>query len=111
MNPQQFAIFLEQNERNTRETIERTVNGKIDRLSRKVEGIADNQTAHNLSHENDMIAVRQHIQAVSPILIEYKERKAAGDFVKRNGELIRWLAGVGTAIGVLWIMVLQLFHK
>lgn len=100
MNPEQFEIFLERNERSTREAIEKTVNGKLDRLDKKID-------QHNSKHEADMVEVREHIAEVKPILTEYKEREAARAFALRTGNAIKWIAGVGTALGVLWLMVLQ----
>lgn len=78
-----------------RETIEKTVkvvvNGKIDVISEKID-------IHNEKHEADMAEVRKHIQETKPILEAYRGFNTAG-------ELIKWVAGVGTAVGVLWLMI------
>lgn len=73
-----------------RDTIKETVNGKIDRIKDLVE-------LHNKRHEQDMLEVKKHIEKVTPIVEAYNGFNSAGNLVK-------WMAGVGTAIGVLWMM-------
>lgn len=68
-------------------TIKTTVNGKIDRLTELVE-------EHNRKHEKDM-------EDIKPIIEAYQGFNTAGNLVK-------WIAGVGTAIGVLWITLMSL---
>lgn len=74
-----------------RETIKETVNGKIDRIKELVE-------LHNERHEQDMLEVKKHIEKVTPIVEAYNGFNTAGNLVK-------WVAGVGTALGVLWMMI------
>jgi hypothetical protein len=78
-------------------TIKLTVNGKIDALK-------DLVLDHNEKHERDMKEVRAHIEETKPILETYKGFNTAGN-------LIKWVAGVATALGVLWIMAVQLFKQ
>jgi DNA-binding SARP family transcriptional activator len=67
-----------------RETIKITVNGKIDDLKKIIED-------HNERHEKDMADIK-------PIIEAYQGFNTAGNLVK-------WVAGVGTAVGVLWLMI------
>lgn len=78
------------------EEIQKKVNGKIDRLTQLME-------THNAKHEADMIEVRKHMAEVGPILETYRG-------FSTTGNLIKWVAGVGTAIGVLWILFKGFFH-
>lgn len=91
MTPEQFEIFLESNKKSTAEAIQTTVNGKIEAIRQLVE-------THNQNHERDMIEVKEHIQKVTPIVEAYNGFNSAGNLVK-------WVAGVGTAIGVLWMFI------
>lgn len=91
MTPEQFEIFLESNKKSTAEAIQTTVNGKIDSIRQLVE-------THNQNHERDMTEVREHIKETKPILEAYKGFNTAGNLVK-------WVAGVGTAVGVLWMFI------
>lgn len=77
-----------------RDTIKETVNGKIDHLRELME-------SHNERHEQDMVDVKKHIEKVTPIVEAYNGFNSAGNLVK-------WVAGVGTALGVLWIMIKSL---
>lgn len=79
------------------ETIKVVVNGKIDRLREMVE-------EHNEKHERDMVDVKEHIEKTTPIIEAYNSVSIVG-----NG--IKWIAGVGTAIGVLWLMASALWMK
>lgn len=73
------------------QVIKETVNGKIDRLSEKMD-------AHNEKHERDMEKVNEHIEATKPILEAYQGGKALGS-------LIKWAAGVGLA----WLAIQSWF--
>ena len=75
------------------EVIEKTVNGKIDRIEKKID-------THNTKHEEDMVEVREHIKEVKPILNAYNGGKTLGDFFK-------WFAGVGVA----WLLIQNWFSK
>ena len=77
-----------------RDTIKETVNGKVDHIRELME-------THNTRHEADMVEVRKHIEKVAPIIEAYSGFNSAGNLVK-------WVAGVGTAIGVLWMMLKSL---
>lgn len=69
------------------DVIKSTVNGKIDRLTDKVD-------QHNAKHEEDMRDVREHIEQTRPIIEAYQGGKALG-------ELAKWIAGAGAAILVI----------
>lgn len=97
MTPEQFSQFLESNKKATAEAIEITVNGKIRNLTKLVE-------EHNTKHEADYRVVKEHIEATRPIIEAYKGFNTAGNLVK-------WVAGVGTAVGVLWIMIKGLLGR
>ena len=73
-----------------RDTIKQTVNGKIDHLTQMME-------EHNEKHEQDM-------RDIKPIIEAYNSVSVVG-----NG--IKWVAGVGTAIGVLWMVAKALTLK
>lgn len=73
-----------------RQTIKETVNGKIDHLKEIIE-------EHNEKHEKDMADIKPIIQA-------YQGFNTAGNLVK-------WVAGVGTAVGVLWMISKSLLAK
>lgn len=73
-----------------RQTIKETVNGKIDRLKEIIE-------EHNAKHEKDMAEIKPIIEAFNGVSI-------AG-----NG--IKWVAGVGTAIGILWMISKSLLKQ
>lgn len=94
MTPEQFEIFLERNEKSTADAVRKTVNGKIDHIKELMEG-------HNQRHEADMVEVKKHIEKVTPIIEAYSGFNSAGNLVK-------WVAGVGTAVGVLWMMLKSL---
>lgn len=79
------------------DTIISTVNGKIDRLHEKVD-------AHNTQHEQDMTEVKEHIKKVEPILEAYTGGIALGGLVK-------WSAGVITAVGVVWLSIKGLIPR
>lgn len=79
------------------ETIKVVVNGKIDHLREMME-------EHNKNHEQDMIEVKKHIEKTSPMIEAFNSVSIVG-----NG--IKWIAGVGTAMGVLWLMAMGLFSK
>ena len=68
--------------------IKETVNGKIDRLTDKMD-------EHNRTHETDMKEVRAHIEETKPIIDAYKGSKVLGEFIK-------WVAGVGAALLLVW---------
>ena len=93
MKPDELDILKEHIEL----VIQRTVNGKIDKLNDKME-------EHNRIHEAHMETVVKHMEETKPILEAYRGFNTAG-------ELIKWIAGVGTALGVLWLMVTQLWTK
>ena len=67
--------------------IKTTVNGKIDRLTDKVD-------QHHAKHEEDMRDVREHIEQTRPIIEAYQGGKALGSLAK-------WVAGVGAALIVI----------
>lgn len=69
------------------DVIKSTVNGKIDRLTDKVD-------QHNAKHEEDMRDVREHIEQTRPIIEAYQGGKAIGNLVK-------WVAAVGAAFVVI----------
>lgn len=77
-------------------SIDAKVNGKIDRLSEKID-------QHNAKHEEDLVEIKEHMAETRPIIEAYKGFNTAGNLVK-------WMAGVGTAIGVLWIMIRSLWQ-
>lgn len=83
-----------------KETIKETVNGKIDAMRKDL-------NEHNTRHEAYFEQVKEymkktdgHIEETKPILEAYRGFNTAG-------ELIKWVAGVGTAIGILWLILKQ----
>jgi len=90
MNPEQFEIFLERNEKSTAEAIERTVNGKIRTLTTLVE-------KHNEKHEADMADIK-------PIVVAFQERRAAGNIIKRWLTNTGWLGGIILTIAAVWAL-------
>ena len=74
-----------------RDTIEKKVNGRIEALHTKVD-------EHNSKHEEDMDIVKEHMKKVEPILEAYTGGKALGGLVK-------WAAGVITAVGIVWLAI------
>lgn len=93
MTPEQFDVFLERNEKSTREAIEKTVNGKIDGIRNLVE-------THNEKHEADMLKVSKHIEEVAPILEAYNGTKALGNFAK-------WFAGIIVTVAAAWALIFK----
>ena len=73
--------------------IKETVNGKIDRLTDKVE-------QHNVRHEEDMTEVRQHMADVKPMLDALNGSKVLGS-------LIKWIAGIVAAIVLIQQFLLK----
>lgn len=68
-------------------SIATTVNGKIDRLTEKVDH-------HHTKHEEDMKDVREHMEQTRPIIEAYQGGKAIGGLAK-------WVAGVGAAVLII----------
>ncbi len=64
------------------ETIEITVNGKIDKISTKID-------EHNTKHEADMVRIL-------PVLEAYES-------AQNGGRLALKIVGVGTVLGTAWI--------
>jgi len=91
MKPDELDIVKEHIEL----VIQKTVNGKIDKLNDKME-------EHNRVHESHMQVVVKHMEETKPILEAYKGASTIGNLVK-------WLAGLGTAVGVLWAIIRGLF--
>lgn len=73
------------------ETIITTVNGKIDRIEKKID-------THNEKHEEDMLEVREHMANAAPVIEAYNAVGNVGAFIK-------WVGGVATAISVLWLLL------
>lgn len=71
MTPEQFAIFLEDNRRSTAEAIEVTVNGKLDKIEKKLD---------------------KHIERVEPYIIGFEGSKTIG-------KIIMWIGGIIITIG------------
>lgn len=63
--------------------IETTVNGKLDKLTVKLE-------THIIEHREDVAEVKEFMSETRPLLEAYKGGKVLGEGVK-------WLAGVGIA--------------
>lgn len=74
-----------------RQTIKETVNGKIDRLK-------DLMEEHNRKHEEDMVEVKEHMIKTTPII-------EAFNGINTVGNMVKWIAGVGTAVGVIWLFI------
>lgn len=84
MSPEQLQIVINENRRVTEETIRVVVNGKIDRLTQKVEDHID-------KHTSDMEDVRLIIEA-------YKGARVVGNLVK-------WVSGVLLATIGMWAIL------
>ena len=76
MNAEQFKIFQEETKKAIENTIRVVVNGKIDRMSQKLDD-------HVTQHEGEMNDLR-------PIIEAYRGSKVLG-------EMLKWLAIVGAA--------------
>ena len=87
MTPEQLHDLKE----DLKSVIQDKVNGKIDRIERKLD-------EHNVRHE----AI---VADILPIIKEYKDRQIRDAFLKEAGERIKWIAGVGTAIGIVWLFI------
>jgi len=74
-----------------REEIKVTVNGKIDKLDKKID-------EHNAKHEADMKRVMPIIEA-----FELSERRLAD--AKEGGRAVIYVAGFITAIGGAWLVL------
>lgn len=70
------------------DTIKTTVNGKIDRLTSLME-------KHNVKHEEDMVAVRNHMKEMAPVLENYKTFDKTIEGVQKAGK-----ATIGVSIFV-----------
>lgn len=74
-----------------RQTIKETVNGKIDRIEKKLD-------EHNAKHEEDMREIR-------PVIKEFKERQIRDAFLLQTGERIKWTGGVLLALAALYTII------
>lgn len=68
-------------------SIAKTVNGKIDRLTEKVDH-------HHIKHEEDMKDVREHMELTRPFIEAYQGGRALGSLAKL-------VAGVGAAVLII----------
>lgn len=84
------------------ETIVKTVNGKIDAISKKQDEQIELNREHNVRHESDMLEVREHIKKMEPIMEAYTGGKALGG-------LLKWTAGVIISCGVVWAAAKGIF--
>lgn len=82
------------------ETIVKTVNGKIDAISRKQDEQIALNVEHNEKHEADMKEVRGHMEQVRPYLEGVRGIKLLGDTGK-------WIVG----LGVVWLAFKGLFPQ
>ena len=71
MTPEQFALFLEDNRRSTAQAIEITVNGKLEKIEKKLD---------------------IHIARVEPYIIGFEGSKTIG-------KVIMWVGGIIITIG------------
>ena len=76
-------------------TIKKTVNGKIDKIDKKID-------EHNFKHEADMQDLKPIIEAY-----KYSERRVAD--AKSSGRFIIWVAGGVTAVGGAVLVIKDLF--
>lgn len=82
MTPEQLKIFLEHNDRATGEAINKYVNGKLDKITEKLD-------THIVEHKAAM-------ENLSPIIEAYKGTKVMG-------EVMKWISSVGLAAFGLWM--------
>lgn len=87
MNDQEIQRVAELLRPGIQETIQKTVNGKID-------GLKEDVRKHNERHEADMLLVREHMKVVEPYLQGATAMKALG-----NG--LKWLGGIVAA----WLVI------
>lgn len=85
-----------------KEVVKETVNGKIDRLTQKVD-------EHNTRHEEHMGMVINHMERATPAIVAYEEAMATKKVLGNFGNGAKWLASVITAVGILWFGLIQLF--
>lgn len=83
MKPEELALIQE----TIRETIEKTVNGRIEALHTKID-------AHIVEHKEDMAETRAHMEEVKPYL-----QGAMG--IKVLGDAWKWLLG----LGITWALI------
>ena len=92
----------------TRETIavaiKDVVNGKIDRLSAKID-------EHNARHEADMVEVRKNIEDTKPIVIAFKKGQQDLDTATRGGKIVLWLGATVSAIGGAFLVLRMIFFN
>ncbi len=96
MNDEQLQELKE----DLRATLQAKVNGKIDDLKRIV-------LDHNERHEEDMLDVREHMARSTPVIEAFEEWQTTRKTLGNVGNSVKWLAGLATAVGVLWIIVRQ----
>ena len=85
MDAEQFRQFQEESTKNIREVIQTVVNGKIDRMSQKLDD-------HITQHQGEM-------ESLLPIIEAYKGSKILG-------ELAKWVGGIAIA----WLAFKNVLH-
>lgn len=85
MDAEQFTQFQEESKKVIKEVIQTVVNGKIDRMSQKLDD-------HVIQHQGEMEDLR-------PIIEAYKGSKIVG-------ELIKWVGGIAIA----WLAFKNVLH-
>lgn len=91
MDPKQFEIFLERNERATADAINKYVNGKIDRLNNKLDP----------AHADYILKdIHDHMDEVKPIIEAYSAGKTLGNFIK-------WLGGIIITAAAAWALIFK----
>ncbi len=94
MTPDQLHEIKE----DLKSVIQATVNGKIDRMTVKLD-------EHITDHKADTEKINAHMNAVAPILEEYNERQVRDALLLKTGERIKWSAAVILALGALYTII------
>lgn len=89
MTPDQFTIFLKENERATGEAIEKFVNGKIKAIDTKL---------------------TEHIERVEPVIKAYEESELLNNTVGKYGERTIFLGKIATSFGVIGASIIWIIN-
>ncbi len=89
MTPDQFREFLKDNRESTSKTIKETVNGKIDKMTDRM---------------------NKDWARIAPVIEAYETSQRALKDAERAGRTILWVAGFIVAIGSAYLTIKQIFY-
>ncbi len=93
----EIALSVERTRETIAIAIKDVVNGKIDRLSTKID-------EHNAKHEQDMVRIM-------PALESFEEWQRDKEVAAKSGKIVLWLAAFVTAVGSAWLIIRQIFFS